>query len=163
MIEPTTNTPLTVIYSNSGIIPSKVIEETLLSLHLLFPQDEQDTEKYLRNIRTSSFPEVSVIVPEKIYLTDFIYWQDRLAELHSESLSPVTAFDSTWPTLRLLWNDHRNPHQWWTFWFAAVILLLTFVFGIVTSVATCMQANYTYQSLQLARATAGCPASCAQP
>lgn len=121
----------------------------MLTLQLLFPPNDLESLRYLKKKTSRCFPEVHVKVPEQVYLSDFSYWHDRLSELLSESQAPPTTFDSTWPTLRLLWNDRRNPHQWWTFWFAATILLLTLIFGIITVVATCMQTNYT--RLQLAR------------
>ena len=128
-------------------------------MHLLFPRWDRHTTKYLKKIGRCSFPDVYVKVPQQWYMTDFYYWQDRLAILYSESQAPPAALRSTLPTLRLLWNDRRNPHQWWTFWFAASILLLTVVFGLITSIATCLQTMYTYQSLQLARAAASSPAA----
>ncbi|KAG7006204.1 hypothetical protein G7Y79_00015g037940 [Physcia stellaris] len=145
-----------------GIIPEQVIKETVLSFHLLFPNhwnQRTPTAKYLKKLKHASFPEVpldGIEIPQQFQLAHFHYWQDRLAILLSESQLPptTTALESTLPTLRLLWNDRRNPHQWWTFWFAATILLLTVIFGVITSVATCMQTSYTYQSLQLARAAA---------
>ncbi|KAL8793189.1 MAG: hypothetical protein Q9195_004219 [Heterodermia aff. obscurata] len=137
--------------SEAKIIPDQVINETILTLNFLFPRWDQRTTKYLKKIGRSSFPEVYVTVPQQLYLTDFHYWQDRLAILLRASQAPPAAHRNTLPTLRFLWNDRRNPHQWWTFWFAASILLLTVVFGLISSVATCMQTMYTYQSLQLTR------------
>lgn len=32
-----------------------------------------------------------------------------------------------------IWFDRRNPIQWWTFWLAAVIAVLTVVFGVISS------------------------------
>ena len=146
--------------SQIGIIPDDLINETIWSLHLLFPTWDQRTEKYLRKLDQGFFPETRSNVHGQLYLTDFYYWHDRLAELLKESELPPTTAKSTWPALRLLWNDSRNPHQWWTFWFAATILLLTIIFGFVTSVATCLQTRYSYQSLQLAQAAAGCRSAC---
>lgn len=143
------------------MIPVKLVEDTIASLHLLFPTWDQNTQKYLRKLGQGLFPETRIETRRPLYLADFYYWRDRLAELLHESQLPASTPKSNWLALRLLWNDHRNPHQWWTFWFAAAILILTIIFGFVTSIATCMQTSYAYQSLQLARAEAKCPTACA--
>ena len=132
--------------SKSGLFPKGFIEETILTLHLLFPLYDKETVGYLEALEPHKpFPNIHDPVPQQLYLDDFGYWHDRLAALLAESQSPPIFLDSPWPTLRtlrLLWNDRRNPHQWWTFWFAATILLQTFIFGIITSVAACMQTHY---------------------
>ena len=91
--------------------------------------------------------------PKELHLMDFFYWRDRLAELHSESQS----YPTNW---RLMWRDRRNPLQWYTFWFAVAVLVLTVIFGTITSVTACMMTIYTWQTLKLAREAAHTPSTC---
>lgn len=85
--------------------------------------------------------------PERLYLSDFHYWRDRLSEICFEYQSPP----SRW---RELWTDRRNRLQWYTFWLAVAIFILTIVFGLISSVTACMQTIYAYEALQLARVAA---------
>jgi preprotein translocase subunit SecG len=53
-----------------------------------------------------------------------------------------------------LFNDRRNVLQWYTFWFAVLIVGLTVIFGVISSVTACLSTRYTYQALVLAREAA---------
>ena len=81
---------------------------------------------------------------------DFFYWRDRIAEIHAESQSDPT----NW---KLMWRDRRHPLQWYTFWFAVAVLVLTVIFGTISSVTACMMTRYTWQTLELAREAAISP------
>jgi len=59
-----------------------------------------------------------------------------------------------------LFNDRRNVLQWYTFWFAVVILVLTIIFGLISSITAVLSTKYTYEALVLARVAAAsqaCP------
>ena len=59
--------------------------------------------------------------PRRLDLDKFVFWKDRLAELYEEIyLAPP----DTW---KHLWIDRRNPHQYYTFWIALVVLALSLV------------------------------------
>lgn len=64
-----------------------------------------------------------------------------------------------------MWHDRRNPVQWWTFWLAAIITVLTVVFGIIASytgfrqVATAEQA-FQFSVLQACSLSTPAPAFC---
>lgn len=50
------------------------------------------------------------------------------------------AFDETQPkTMRQWWYDSRNGVQWYTFWVAMLVLVLTVVFGLVQSIEGALQ------------------------
>ena len=144
---------LNMIFSDTKIIPESVTKETLLSLNLLFPNWDPRTERYLQKANQGFFAEATIKIPRQLYLMDFYHWQDRLAELHDESQSSP-------PSWKQLWTDRRNRLQWYTFWFAVAVLVLTVVFGTITSVTACMQTRYAYESLQLARTAAHSPITC---
>ena len=63
----------------------------------------------------------------------FKYWGGRLTSLKR-------AFDEHEPTGPLQWwRDDRKRVQWWTFWVAILVLVLTIVFGLIQSVTAVIQ------------------------
>ena len=141
------------IASPRKILPKDLLKETFLSLNLLFPNWDPTTERYLQKADRTLITEFPLNIPKRLFLTDFHYWQDRIAVLLTESKAPPTSW-------KQLWTDRRNPLQFYTFWFAVAILILTVVFGVISSVTACMQTRYTYQSLQLARTAANATVTC---
>ena len=64
------------------------------------------------------------------------HWGERLEII-------VEAYNKSEPkTLSQGWNDRRNKVQWYTFWIAALILLLTIVFGFIQSITGILQVYY---------------------
>lgn len=109
-------------------------------MNILFPGFDRNTKTLYPDVAEQS----PVANPVPIYLSDLVYWQDSLAALWNEFQSPP-------PSVRQLFYDRRNPLQWYTFWFAFAIFVLTVVFGIISSVLTGIQTGYAHEALQLAR------------
>ena len=64
------------------------------------------------------------------------YWNERLEII-------VEAYNKSEPkALPQWWNDRRNKVQWYTFWIAALILLLTIVFGFIQSITGILQVYF---------------------
>lgn len=120
------------------LIPLKVLEETRLSLDLLFPFWDGRTVALLTK-ENQDFHEYGPFeVTRTLTLLDFDHWRDRLLELDEEIFkSPPLSFAQ-------LWNDHRNPPQFWTFWVAMLILVLT----VLSTVATIIQAWASLKALE---------------
>jgi hypothetical protein len=133
--------------SSSSILPRPLVEETLLSLSILFPNWNVATEQFLRRSQHLEVHDSQFEYPHYTYLDQFHHWRDRISRLSLE-------FQSPGPKFKHLWSDRRNRLQWYTFWFAVAILILTIVFGIITTTLTTLQTVYAYQSLQLARQAA---------
>lgn len=54
-------------------------------------------------------------------------------------------FDDAEPnTMSQWWYDRRKGPQWYTFWIAVVVLVLTIFFGVVQSVEGALQVYLTY-------------------
>ena len=79
------------IFSGLGIIPERLINETIESLHLLFSTWDPRTKIYLRKLDQGHFSEIIIDTCRQIYTTDFYYWHDQLAELSHESQPPPSA------------------------------------------------------------------------
>ncbi|KAG9232461.1 hypothetical protein BJ875DRAFT_380632 [Amylocarpus encephaloides] len=125
----------------------------LTCLNLLFPSRDTKTQKYLKKKGYTFGMEGPVSYSAPLYLSDFHFWRDRLSNLYTEFCSPP-------PSMTQLFNDRRNVLQWYTFWFAVVILALTTIFGMIQSTTACLSTRYSYEALQLARAEASaraCP------
>lgn len=112
-------------------------------MNFLFPCWDMKTQKYLKKKQQLFRLEGPVDYPGPLYLSDFHFWRDRLSTLYSEFCSPP-------PSMTQLFNDRRNVLQWYTFWFAVLIVALTIIFGVISSVTACMQTRYAHQALLLA-------------
>jgi len=135
--------------SNSKVelLPHAAIDEYTKTMNLLFPSWDIKTQKFLKKKGQTFGMEGPVDYPGPLYLSDFHFWRDRLATLYTEFCSPP-------PSMTQLFNDRRNVLQWYTFWFAVVILALTVIFGVVSAVTSCLSTRYTYEALLLAREAA---------
>ena len=119
-----------------------VIDETISTLRLLFPEWDSRTSKFLQRAEQSNLAEPHI--SKHMYLSDFHHWQDRLSEICFEYQSPP----ANW---RQIWTDRRNRLQWYTFWLAIAIFIMTFVFGLISTITAGLQTHYAHESLLLAR------------
>jgi hypothetical protein len=129
------------------VIPNQVLDEYLKTMNLLFPSWDIKTHKFLKKKGQTFGMEGPVDYPGPLYLSDFHFWRDRLSTLYTEFCSPP-------PSMTQLFNDRRNVLQWYTFWFAVLIVGLTVIFGVISSVTACLSTRYTYQALVIAREAA---------
>lgn len=68
----------------------------------------------------------------------FHFWRDRLVILKQ-------AYDEATPrALPQWWYDRRNGPQWYTFWTAIVVLVLTVFFGLIQSIEGAIQVYKAY-------------------
>jgi hypothetical protein len=110
-----------------------------MSLNLLFPYGDTNTEKLLLKHNQIFHQTAPFDRPRSLNLREFNHWTDRSLELYVEiyQAPPVS-----WGQL---WADRRNPQQWYKFWIALVILLLTFI----STIATVVQAWAAVYALRL--------------
>lgn len=81
------------------------------------------------------------LLPGGRYQKSYPYWHDRLSVIKS-------AYDESEPkALAQWWNDRRKKVQWYTFWVAVLILVLTIVFGMIQSVTGIMQVYVAYHPI----------------
>ncbi len=118
-------------------MPLRVLEETKLSLDLLFPFWDSSTVALLAKEKQDFHESGPFEVTRTLNLMDFDCWRDRLLELHEE------IFQSPPISWAQLWRDRRIPQQFWTFWIAIMILILT----ILSTVATIIQAWASLKAL----------------
>lgn len=112
----------------SPIIPNQVLHEAIQTLNLLFPVSDPGSEKVLmrQDLKVRFHVDEPYGGPRRLNLFDYNVWRDRLLEPYEDIYQSPPA---SWTQL---WKDDRNPQQFWTFWIALFILLLTVVSTIAT-------------------------------
>ncbi|KAF5848161.1 hypothetical protein GGP41_005571 [Bipolaris sorokiniana] len=128
-----------------SLYPTDLIEETLRTLALLFPQHNREVRMWLQSRSGSSSHGIDRQLLKCGYLrleerqqNNFHFWHDRLVILKQ-------AYDESRPaTLSQWWLDRRNTVQWYTFWVAIVVLFLTIFFGLVQSIEGALQVYKAY-------------------
>lgn len=128
-----------------SLYPHGLIEETLQTLALLFPQYDKETKSWLTSLSKASPHTIDQQLLHCGHLTlaerqqnQFHFWHDRLVILKQ-------AYDESRPaTLSEWWHDRRNTVQWYTFWVAIVVLFLTIFFGLVQSIEGALQVYKAY-------------------
>ncbi|KAI0147411.1 hypothetical protein GGR57DRAFT_261672 [Xylariaceae sp. FL1272] len=142
-----------------SLFPPGLVDETLRTLALLFPQPEfasnsrrgraSKGSKWLHKVRADHrvYHEKSLdgrlalcglLYAEDRRIERFHFWRDRLVILRQ-------AYDDATPnTLSQWWHDRRNGVQWYTFWVAIMVLIITTFLGIVQCVASGLQVYKAY-------------------
>jgi hypothetical protein len=115
-----------------------LILETFDTLSLIVPRDTGSVRRwYLKKQKSNALdpgaPHCNYLKLEDRNIEHFKYWGDRLVRLKR-------AYDSHEPDGPIQWwRDDRKPVQWWTFWIAVMVLVLTIVFGLTQSVTGVLQ------------------------
>lgn len=128
---------------SSTILPPGLVEETLRTLALLFPQSDPTVRKWYRQFSASLALDPQLIFCGHLKTDDrqienFKYWHDRIVVLKQ-------VFDEATPqTLSQWWHDRRNGVQWYTFWIAIVVLCFTLLFGLIQSIEGALQVYGTF-------------------
>ncbi|KAI9643501.1 hypothetical protein NHQ30_008120 [Ciborinia camelliae] len=130
---------------NNPIFPAGFIKETIHSLALLFPQNDKGCRRWFKKVSASQRLDKRAIRCGRLNAQDrrienFKFWGERLSILKE-------VFDEAEPgTMSQWWCDRRKKVQWYTFWVAIWVLLLTVVFGIIQSVEGALQVYKAFQS-----------------
>jgi hypothetical protein len=122
----------------SPIIPHALIQETKETLALLLPRRDPEVKRWFQTQQKANSLDPGVmdcghLMPEYHSIEHFHYWKQRLQELKD-------AYDGHQPrNPTQVWRDDRQVVQWWTFWIATVVLILTIVFGLIQSITGIIQ------------------------
>ncbi|KAL8387974.1 hypothetical protein RB595_009538 [Gaeumannomyces hyphopodioides] len=134
--------------------PSGFVEETLSTFALLFPQSEFSPGRSYRKSRKreefwkrleKAYPSIDErlvrcgnLELDERHIESFHFWRDRLVILKQ------TYDHSTPKTAQQWWLDRRNRVQWYTFWVAILVLLITSFLGVVQVVEGGVQVYKAY-------------------
>ncbi|KAK7746531.1 hypothetical protein SLS62_009394 [Diatrype stigma] len=136
------------------LLPEDLVEETLRTLALLFPQSEFRKGQWWKKGKRDWFTKLSkdsrplFVDPRVIQcgnlntearqIEGFKYWRDRLIILKQ-------AYDQATPsTVSQWWHDRRNGERWYTFWVAMLVLVITTTLGVVQCVESGLQVYKAY-------------------
>jgi hypothetical protein len=113
------------------IFPDNFLDETRRTLSLMLPVADRASLKWF-NSKQRRFGldpaagDCQHLRATQRNIQDFDFWRDRLIVARE-------AFDLSQPRgLLYFWRDDRNKVQWWTFWIAITVFLLTLV-GVIES------------------------------
>ena len=131
------------VYSlDDPILPKNVIAETLRSLALLFPQNDAKTHTWLRSLQKGGesidqdINKCGSLRAHERNFGGFSTWHNRLVILKQ-------TFDESQPRTLAQWLwDRRDGVQWYTFWVAILVFLLTLFFGLLQSIEGAIQVYY---------------------
>lgn len=148
---------LILIATIRSILPHGIAQETLKTFAILFPQSDytpsrrgkRHKQQWLSKIRQNYEQECGGVLDRRLtkcgtldaksrQIEQFKFWRDRLVILKQ-------AFDDATPrTLSQWWHDRRNGVQWYTFWVAVLVLVLTIVFGLTQCIEGGLQVYKAY-------------------
>lgn len=132
--------------NQKSLLPDGVAAETLQTLALLFPTADAETKKwFLKAAATIQLDGRAIqcgrLRSDRRQIESFKFWRDRLVTLKQ-------VFDEAQPrTMSQWWNDRRNGVQWYTFWVAVLVLVLTILFGFIQSVEGALQVYASFKSM----------------
>ncbi|KAK4213370.1 hypothetical protein QBC37DRAFT_172347 [Rhypophila decipiens] len=135
--------------SPNKIFPPFLIDETIRTLALLFPQNNSQTKSWLKSqTDTQGKPldpalgKCGSLRTEERRFENFSFWRDRLIILKE-------AYDDHRPkTMAQWWFDRRNGEQWYTFWIAVMVFIVAVGFGVIQSVTGILQVVVSYKALE---------------
>ena len=133
--------------SLTTLLPKFLVDETIRSISLLMPPVLGELNPWFQQQRKENLIDAQAGVCDRLNSSErqiekFIYWRDRLVLLKR-------TFDDAEPrSISQLWWDDRKKTQWFTFWVAVLVFIMTVFFGVVQSVAGIVQAWASVQSLR---------------
>ncbi|RYP61195.1 hypothetical protein DL771_010201 [Monosporascus sp. 5C6A] len=130
-------------HQRQSLLPEGLAAETLQTLALLFPSTNRETRKWVSRLPAldQRVTRCGRLKTELRRIEKFRFWRDRLVMLKQ-------VFDEAQPnTLTQWWYDRRNGVQWYTFWVAVLVLVLTILFGLVQSIEGALQVYVAFKAL----------------
>jgi hypothetical protein len=121
-----------------------LLDETLLTLGLLLPRANRECRRWYEKAR-KRYPGTldleagnQELGHQGRAIGKYKYWNERLSIIK-------TAYDESEPkNVSQWWVDRRKKVQWYTFWVAVMVLLLTIIFGLTQSITGILQVYVAY-------------------
>jgi hypothetical protein len=128
----------------SQLLPGDFLNETLDTIALLIPRADKSCKKWYQKARQRNSGRLDPKAGDlELHLRcrsvgRYKFWADRLSTIENSYAQSEPGTIHQW------WNDRRRKVQWYTFWVAILVLLLTIVFGLVQSVTGILQVYLAY-------------------
>jgi len=146
---------------DGSLFPDGLVDETMRTLALLFPQSEfgrshgrrpfgksRLKREWFSRLREKTKQHCTIdprltlcgnLHAEDRQIERFKFWRDRLVILKQ-------AYDDATPgTLSQWWHDRRNGVQWYTFWVAILVLVVTTFLSLLQCVEGALQVYKAYE------------------
>ncbi|KAI0857679.1 hypothetical protein F4860DRAFT_505869 [Xylaria cubensis] len=136
------------------LYPDGLIDETLRTLALLFPQSDFSSSVLNRTNKRIWFqklcsasspclidPQVALcgnLRVDERQIERFAFWRDRLIIIKQ------VYDDATPKTIKQWWHDRRNGERWFTFWVAVLVLMITITLGLIQCIESALQVYKAY-------------------
>ncbi|KAI1176873.1 hypothetical protein F4777DRAFT_544653 [Nemania sp. FL0916] len=134
------------VAADQQLFPDGFVNETLRTLSLLLPQNNNNAQMWIKkqlrehNCLDPLLAECGSLATHERRFADFDYWHNRLVILKQ-------ALDDSQPrTLSQWWFDRRNGVQWYTFWVAILVFIVTIFFGLVQSLEGALQVYLAFKA-----------------
>ena len=139
-------------FPNDTLLPNNIIEEALDTMNLLFPFDDPGTKSFLRK-EGKTFYSLGFCGRDRVLdLKEYHYWQEPISELVNMLKEPPRGLYQF-----SLDKDRKNMLQFATFWIATIVAILTilsFMFGVLSTIYTKKSYDITVLQYKLALAQA---------
>ncbi|TGJ87792.1 hypothetical protein E0Z10_g908 [Xylaria hypoxylon] len=136
------------------LYPDGLVDETLRTLALLFPQSGFSSPIRGSKARREWFEKLCLesspcLIDSRVALCGnlraedrqierFAFWRDRLIILKQ-------VYDDATPrTIQQWWHDRRNGERWFTFWVAVLVLMITITLGLIQCIESALQVYKAY-------------------
>ncbi|KAL9607321.1 MAG: hypothetical protein Q9167_007755 [Letrouitia subvulpina] len=133
--------------SPDSLFPPTLVDETLRTISLLVPPVLGACNPWFQSEQQKQRIDEQAGLCDRLNSSErqidrFVFWRDRLVLLKR-------TFDEAEPrTLSQLWWDDRRKSQWFTFWVAVLVFIVTVFFGVIQSVASIVQAWASVKSMK---------------
>ncbi|KAI4162878.1 MAG: hypothetical protein LQ342_003595 [Letrouitia transgressa] len=133
--------------SPDSLFPPSLVDETLRTISLLIPPVLGACNPWFKLEQQKQQIDEQAGLCDRLNSSErqidrFVFWRERLVLLKR-------TFDEAEPrTLSQLWWDDRRKSQWFTFWVAVLVFIVTVFFGVIQSVASIVQAWASVNSLK---------------
>ncbi|CAF9909767.1 hypothetical protein IMSHALPRED_008463 [Imshaugia aleurites] len=110
--------------SPTTLLPKALVDETIRSISLLIPPVLGEPNAWFQQQRKKNLIDTQAGVCDRLNSSErqiekFMYWRDRLVLLKR-------TFDDAEPrNISQLWWDDRKKTQWFTFWVAVLVFVMT--------------------------------------
>ncbi|KAL8737752.1 MAG: hypothetical protein Q9181_001380 [Wetmoreana brouardii] len=131
----------------NNVLPLELPFETIRTISLLIPPSLGEADSWFRQEQQKNHLDAQAGLCHRLNSSErqidkFHYWRERLVLLKR------TYDDAEPKNLKQLWFDDRKKTQWFTFWVAVLVFILTVFFGVIQTVASVVQAWASVKGLR---------------
>ena len=119
------------------------LSEMRMTMKLLFPSNDLESSNRIKRMAKRRLVDLEAHAAETapLDLASYPVWHHRLAEVQRR-------YDAVKPgTFKQWYHDRRNKPERVTFWTAIVVIVLTLIFGLISSITGILQVVAAWQMI----------------